>query len=72
MKGPNPMDKGLRAGDAKPTVDVTCTHPEWAAVNKKLGCIDSSHGPFPFPQSDHHSGLRLVQDVPTRYVPAKP
>jgi hypothetical protein len=63
-------DAGLRSADALTVVDVPCDHPKWQALNKDTGCIHSDHGEFPFALTDHHSGARLVDGVPTRYVPS--
>lgn len=63
--------EGLRASDAVPVVDVPCGHEHWNAVNAALGCIHSDHGAWPPPLVDHFTGVRLVDGVPTRYVPAK-
>jgi hypothetical protein len=67
---PSYTDSGLRAIDALPLVDVACDHPKWHTLNKAIGCIHPDHGGFPFATVDHHSGARLVDGVPTRYVPA--
>lgn len=69
MKRPSRDDQGLKRADAKAVVNVPCDHEWWNALNAKVGCIHPGHGPVPFPQADHHSGLRLVGGVPTRYVP---
>lgn len=61
---------GLRAKDALTVVEVPCDHPKWQALNTEVGCIHASHGGYPFALADHHTGLRLVDGVPTRYVPA--
>ncbi len=63
------LSEGLVRSDALPTRDVPCGHERWNVLNKDVGCIHADHGPFPFPSADHHSGLRLVDGVPTRYVP---
>jgi hypothetical protein len=72
VKRPSRNDKGLTRADAKAKVDVPCDHDWWNTLNAKLGCIHADHGPVPFPLSDHHSGLRLVAGVPTRFVTPKP
>lgn len=72
MKRPSRNDKGLTRSDARDTVDVACEHQWWNTLNAKMGCIHPDHGQFPFPLSDHHSGLRLVRGVPTRFVTPKP
>jgi hypothetical protein len=64
------MAEGLRASDALTAVDVACGHEKWHTLNKERGCIHPDHGEYPFPLADHHSGLRLVAGVPTRYVPS--
>ena len=66
---PAHLMKGLTAADSLPTADVECAHAGWNLLNKALGCIHRDHGPFPFPISDHHSGLRMVAGVPTRFIP---
>jgi hypothetical protein len=53
-----------------PLVEVQCDHPKWQTLNKDVGCIHADHGAYPFALADHHSGARLVEGVPTRYVPA--
>ena len=63
-------EQGLRASDAKRPVDVPCSHPKWQVLNAAAGCVAADHGHYPFEMTDHHSGLRLVDGVPTRYVPA--
>lgn len=64
------MNEGLRASDALTAVDVVCDHERWNVLNKDVGCIHIDHGGHPAVLSDHHSGLRLVGGVPTRYLPA--
>lgn len=63
-------DAGLKRADALTVVDVPCDHPKWNTLNKAVGCIHSDHGTYPPALADHHSGVRLVDGVPTRYVPA--
>lgn len=63
------LSEGLERCDALPARDVPCDHEKWNTVNKRLGCIHVDHGGYPFASADHHSGLRLVDGVPTRYVP---
>lgn len=72
MRRPSRNDPGLSRASALATIDVACEHPWWNTLNAKVGCIHSDHGPVPFPLADHHSGLRLVAGVPTRYVTPKP
>lgn len=67
---PNYTDSGLKAGDALTVVELPCGHEKWNVLNKATGCIHSDHGPWPVPLADHHAGARLVDGVPTRYVPA--
>jgi hypothetical protein len=71
MRKPSRNDQGLRAGDARPVVDVECDHPAWNVLTKDRGCIHSDHGPYPYPTADHHTGHRLVAGVPTRYLPRR-
>lgn len=63
-------DRGLKASDAKPVVDIACNHPGWNRLNKALGCIHPDHGEYPFSAADHHTGVRLVDGVPTRWNPS--
>ena len=63
------LSEGLTRSDALPTVDVPCGHEKWNTLNNDNGCIHGDHGAYPFGLTDHHSGLRLVDGVPTRYVP---
>ena len=67
---PSYTDSGLKAIDALPIVETPCGHPKWQALNKATGCIHPDHGEWPPALVDHHSGARLVDGVPTRYVPA--
>lgn len=67
---PNYTDAGLKRADALPVIDVACDHEKWNVLNKATGCIHADHGPWPVPLADQHSGVRLVDGVPTRYVPA--
>lgn len=71
MKRPGRGDVGLKRSDQKDAVDVPCSHPAWNAVNATTGCIHPDHGPLPFLLVCHFTGLRMVDGVPTRYVPAK-
>lgn len=63
------LSEGLTRSDALPIVAVPCDHEKWNTLNKAFGCIHVDHGGYPFAAVDHHSGLRLVDGVPTRYVP---
>lgn len=67
---PNYTDSGLRAADALTVVEVACDHPKWSVLNKATGCIHADHGEWPPALVDQHSGVRLVDGAPTRYVPA--
>lgn len=69
MRATKQLVEGLRANDARPIVEVTCDHEGWNKLNANVGCIHREHGPWPVPLADHHSGLRLVDGVPTRYMP---
>ncbi len=72
MRTPRWNEPGLRRVDAPEVVVVACSHPAWATVNAKLGCIASDHGPWPPAEVDPYSGMRLVDGLPTRFDAVKP
>ena len=61
--------EGLSRADAPAIVDEPCGHEKWNRLNADIGCIHPDHGPYPPAMVDHHSGVRLVDGVPTRYLP---
>ncbi len=65
-------EEGLKRSAALEVVVVPCSHPSWATLNSAVGCIDAEHGPWPPALVDHHSGVRLVKGVPTRFEAVKP
>lgn len=60
--------EGLCRSDALAITDVACEHEKWNRLNAAIGCIHPDHGPYPPALVDHHTGVRLVHSIPTRYL----
>jgi hypothetical protein len=61
--------EALQRLDAPVAVDRPCHHEKWNVLNAVMGCIHPDHGRYPFDLVDHHTGIHLVDGIPTRYLP---